>query len=169
MVDRSLLFWVTNAIAQGAYPLDEDFGRFRRAGITHLLNLDLPYVSVPADGLAAFEAVILQTIPDGRRVPDAKALEILDALHGALLVPDAKVYVHCHAGVSRSPTVVFLYLLACGRDAETVAERFGEHAAYARPGNPGLVDMALMDRVRAHGRDHYLPHPRPEAIAWPQS
>ena len=143
-------------------------GRFRKAGITHLLNLDLPYVSVPSEGLAEFKGVILQTIPDGRRIPDAKALEILDALHAALLAPDAKVYVHCHAGVSRSPTVVFLYLIACGRDAGTVAERFGEHAPYTRPGNPGLVDIALMEKVSEHGRDHYLPHPRPEAIAWPR-
>lgn len=169
MMDKSLthgLCWITKAIAQGAYPLDEDFARLRAAGVTHLLNLDLPYVTVPASGLAEFAAVILKTIPDGRRIPDGKALEILDAFHGAVTETGARVYVHCHAGISRSPTIVWLYLVACGRDPDEVAGRFLAGAPHAIPGNPALIDAALVAKVRAHGSARYQPHPRPEALKW---
>jgi len=166
MRDKSQIFWVTNAIAQGGYPLDEDFARLRAAGVTHLFNLDLPYVSVPVAGLGEFSAVILKTIPDGHRIPDATALEILDALHAAVTGPESKIYVHCHAGISRSPTVVWLYLVACGKEPDEVVERFAAGTPHAIPGNPALLDAALLEKVRAHGRARYLPHPRPEALAW---
>lgn len=39
MFEKRALFWMTKAIAQGGFPLDEDFADLRAAGVTHLVNL----------------------------------------------------------------------------------------------------------------------------------
>lgn len=166
MPNADNLFWITKAIAQGGFPLDEDFAVLRQAGVTHILNLDLPYKTVPLSGLSIFSAIVLKTIPDGRLVPAGKAVEILDALHRALALDDAKIYVHCSAGISRSPTIVWLYLVACGGDPDGVARRIMDGSPSAIPGNPALVDTELVEKMKAHARAYYLPHPRPEVLEW---
>lgn len=163
---RHGLFWITKAIAQGGFPLDEDFGALRQAGVTHLVNLDLPYFKATSLGQAGFTDIIVKMIPDGQRLPERTALEILNALHAILCRPGMKVYVHCNAGISRSPTIVWLYLVACGKDPDEVARRIIAGSPSAIPGNPALVDGELIEKVKAHGRAHYLPHPQPEVLEW---
>lgn len=166
MFEKRSLFWMTKAIAQGGFPLDEDFASLRAAGVTHLVNLDLPYRSATSLGPSGFTDLVLMMISDGRRLPERKALEILDALHAILSRPGMKVYVHCKAGISRSPTIVWLYLVACGKDPDEVARRMVAGSPFAIPGNPALVDEELLEKAREHGRTYYQPHPRPEVLEW---
>lgn len=166
MPDTPDIFWVTKAIAQGGFPLDEDFDALRQAGVTHLVNLDQPYFGATSLGQAGFTDIIIKMIPDGRRLPERTALETLHAMHSILCRPGMRVYVHCNAGISRSPTMVWLYLVACGKDPDEVARHIVAGSPSAIPGNPALVDLELLEKVKAHGRTHFQPHPRPEVLEW---
>ncbi len=103
------------------------------------------------------------SLVDLTRIPDDVAVNCLDRLHGMILAPSSKVYVHCIAGWNRSPTIVWLYLVACGIDPDMAKQLIASQNLDAVPGHPRLVDSLLVTKVQSHGRN-YLPHPRPEAI-----
>ena len=53
-----------------------------------------------------------------RVMPDDLALTCLATLHRMVCESEARVYLHCIAGQNRSPTVLWLYLVACGLPPE---------------------------------------------------
>jgi hypothetical protein len=70
--------------------------------------------------------------------------------------PESKVYVHCLAGQNRSPTVVWLFLIACGL-GPTKGKRFiTNRVCDAVPGHAALVDHRLIEKVRDYGRRNGL-------------
>ena len=56
----------------------------------------------------SFAEVAWVSLEDHRRLPFALAAEAIDTLHRLVSTPGAHVYVHCRAGVLRSPTVIWL-------------------------------------------------------------
>jgi hypothetical protein len=158
------IFWITRCIAQGGYPIDDDSQVLREGGITHLLNLDLPYSDLAGILACGLEGAIWKPITDGRPIPKLVALECLDTLHSVLRAPKSKVYVHCNAGVNRSPTIVLLYLMACGMTPRDACDRIMLASPHAVPGHPSLCNAELIALVQEHGRAHYLPLPRPEIL-----
>ncbi|KAJ3180849.1 hypothetical protein HDU85_003934 [Gaertneriomyces sp. JEL0708] len=90
--------------------------------ITHVLSLGLelsPFTRLKWKGIEVEDSVA------------ADMLGFLDEavafIHGALQEPNARVLVHCVAGVSRSPTVVLAYLMQhCGLSVEEALGRLRE-------------------------------------------
>lgn len=161
------MFWITRSIAQGGFPYDDEFGQLRAAGITHLFNVDLPYLDLPHLHALGFKECIWHSVIDGRRIPDATAKACLDDLHRILHDHTHRVYVHCHAGMNRSPTIVFLYLIALGLGEKEAADRLTSQNVHAIPGHPALCDANLLQSVRAYGQAHYLPLTRSEVLEAP--
>lgn len=132
-------------------------------GITHILNVgEAPSVLIATD--EPFQQIAWHPIVDLERVPDEAAVAILATLHGMVCQPSASVYVHCMAGWNRSPTIVWLYLVACGWDQEAAKSLVTRHAFDAVPGHPRLVDASLIASAQEFGKTTLLPHRRPEAI-----
>jgi len=111
-----------------------------------------------------FSGVLWKAIIDGRRIPDADFLDAMKALHDCVMEPDSKVYIHCHAGIQRSATILWLYLVACGLDPEETTNAILLRAPRTIPGHPALYDAKLLELSRKLGSETFLPHKRPEAL-----
>jgi Swiss Army Knife protein, DSP-PTPase phosphatase domain len=157
------VFRITRSICLGPFASPARQRGLIAAGITHLLNVsEAP--SVLAARAGGFREVVSYPIVDLERIPDDTAANCLDTLHRMVCEPDSQVYVHCVAGWNRSPTVVWLYLVACGLPPEEAKTTVEQGAPDAIPGHPKLVDAALVETVRRLGSCSFLPHPRPQAI-----
>jgi hypothetical protein len=128
----------------------------RELGVTHALNVgEASSVVTPAS--CGFAQVRDRAIVDLALIPDDVAIDCLDQLHQMLRSNDSKVYVHCIAGQNRSPTVIWLYLIACGvsRDkAKTIVEAGAPDAV---PGHKTLADSRLASMAEEYGRAHFQP------------
>lgn len=157
------VFWITRCIAQGGW-VGADLGkRLHEQGVTHLFNVgDARYPrAVKHIGFSGFA---WKPLEDLKRIPDERALEVLDKFHEFVVLPTSRVYIHCVAGQNRSPTILWLYLVACGMTQGEARSVISGRTFDAIPGHPLLIDEALVARVSEHGRSRYLPHVRPEAL-----
>lgn len=118
---------------------NEDFTHLQFLKITAILNLqddhDQGYGGIEAERLAAAQVgIVFESVPIEDFNNEALRLrvpECVDVLEG-LLQRGHAVYVHCHSGVTRSPTVVAAYLNWCsGWD-------LGSAIAHVRKCWPGL-------------------------------
>jgi len=160
---RSGVFWITRCIAQGAYPDNERVKALREKGITHILNVGgAPFEdSIKAHG---FLETRWEPFDDLVRIPNAVAITCINALFGMLRSPDSNVYIHCVAGQNRSPTILWLFYLSCGMDADVAKRMIEDRTLDAVAGHPKLVDDELIELVKAHGRSHFLPLRRSEIM-----
>jgi hypothetical protein len=78
---------------------------------------------------------------------------------------DSHVYVHCVAGHLRSPTILWLYLIACGIAPEEAREWITTRSPDAAPGGSRMIDESHIEFARQHGLANFQPHPRREALA----
>jgi hypothetical protein len=160
---RRRVFPVTRSLWLGPFASRERQPVLVASNVTHILNVgEAPSVLSARDG--PFHEVAWHPIADLERVPDELALACLATLHRMVCQPDARVYIHCIAGQNRSPTVLWLYLVACGAQDDRAKEVIEAAACDAIPGHGRLVDAALVELVRRFGGRSFLPHPRPEAL-----
>ena len=118
-----------------------------------------------ADG--PFQRIVWNPIEDLVRIPTTDAIACVSALHECVCDADSNVYIHCVAGWNRSPTVLWLYLVACGVDS-TVAKNMIESVSFdGVPAHPKLIDDILVHEITAYGATCFMPHPRPEALTAP--
>lgn len=157
---------MTQDLFVGRFASRKRLCELRDLNITDILNVsDTPNQLTTGDG--PFRSVTWLDIEDRTLIPTDTAIDAIDAIHRSLIEDAGRVYVHCMAGWNRSPTVLWLYLLACGLDSDEAARLICAIAFDAVPGHTLLVDSNLIAAVRSHGADNYLPHPRPSAIATP--
>ena len=71
--------------------------------------------------------------------------------------PDTKLYIHCSAGQNRSPTGLWLYLIALGMEREAAARLIVERCPDAVPGHSALVDDDLIAEIRSYGKAELRP------------
>jgi len=138
---------ITSRIYQGGWIVPQDIPELVQLGITHILNLDLPY----EDSLAFREAHLTLRnlyIPDYCLMKPQLVREVIDVIEESLSSPSHKLYIHCIVGVSRSPTVSWLYLIHTGFSPE-------EAAARAKP-NPVMVDDVMVQQLIAN-RPSFIP------------
>jgi protein-tyrosine phosphatase len=160
---RSIVFQITDSIWLGPFASPERKPSLTAAHITHILNVgEAPNVLSIADG--PFRDVIWHPIEDLERIPEHVAVECIESLHRMVLEVDARVYVHCIAGLNRSPTVVWLYLVACGIPPEEAKLLIEKRAPDAIAGHSKLVDAELVRAIQEIGYRRFLPHPRPIAL-----
>jgi hypothetical protein len=157
------MFRITTCLSVGRYASPERAGHLRAAGVTHVFNVsDAPSKVLAGEG--SFAAVEWVPIDDAERLTEAEAVRAIDTLHRLVCEPGAHVYVHCVAGQLRSPTVLWLYLIACGFDPAAARDVIESRAPDASPGARRLGDARVVYHVQLHGLRTYFPHPRPEAL-----
>lgn len=155
------MFRLTAALSVGRFPPAERAADLRSAGVTHVLNVS----GAPSQlDRADFRDIVWLPIDDAVSLRSATVLPILDALHHMTIGDDAHVYAHCAAGQLRSPTVLWLYLVACGADADAARAAIVARVPGADPGPDRWVPPDLVRLVREHGAARFLPHPRPAAV-----
>ena len=150
------IYWITRRIAQGRFATRERASHLRNEGITHILNVGESASIIKANDYG-FKDDRDCPVADFQRIPEAVALTCLDALHEMLLVKESKVYIHCVAGQNRSPTILWLYLVACGMPPAVAKFLITNHTLDAVPGHSQLVDDQLIAAVVAHGAKRFLP------------
>jgi hypothetical protein len=163
---RTKIYRIADSIWLGPFASPERKQALTSANITHILNVsEAPSVLSIADG--PFRNVVWHPIVDLELMMQASATDCLMSLHSMVSEPSARVYVHCIAGLNRSPTIAWLYLVACGllpRDATLMIEK---RAPDSIAPHKKLVDAKLIDAVRKLGAEHFLPHPRTGALSPP--
>lgn len=111
-----------------------------------------------------FKRLLWIPIEDLVLIPSATAIECVAALHEAVCDGDSNVYIHCIAGWNRSPTILWLYLAACGVEPEAAANLIGKSSYDAIPNHPKLIDSNLVNTICEYGAANFRPHPRPTAL-----
>lgn len=157
---RSRIFQVTNSLWIGPFASPERKSALVAAKISHILNVGEAPNALSADD-GDFREIAWHPIEDLVRVPESLAITCLETLHRMISSADANVYVHCIAGQNRSPSVVWLYLVACGVPGHTAKSLIERGAPDAIPAHPKLVDTDLIEFVTQFGRQRFLPHARP--------
>lgn len=160
---RRRIFWITHCIAQGPFPTDASRHLLIEDGITHVFNVsDAPSQLQP--GGDTIRNVADFSVFDGELFPPAIVMQCLESLHACLNESDAKLYIHCLAGHNRSPTMLWLYLIACGMELDEAKSIIEVRNPDAVAGNRHLVDDQLIEKVLELGRHKFLPLTRPTIL-----
>ena len=154
---------MTNDIYVGRFATRERLAELCRANITDILNVSNTPSQLKTDD-GPFRSVTWIDIEDRTLIPTDIAINAIDTIHRSLISGGGRIYVHCMAGWNRSPTILWLYLISCGLDSHDAARLICSEAFDAVPGHSLLVDSDLIATVQTHGRNNYLPHPRPASI-----
>jgi len=157
------MYRITQVLSIGPFATVERAEMLRAAGVTHILNVSggMSHLTADAHG---FQQVSWIPLEDFSRMPPHIATEILDTLHRMASEPGSHVYVHCVAGHLRSPTVLWLYLIALGIPPDVAQKWIEERSRDAVPGHNRMVDHQHVLLAQMHGLANYFPHPRPEII-----
>ena len=135
---------ITSRIYQGGWIGPQHIAELVQLGVMHIFNLDHPY----EESLPFIEAGITlhniyirdQCLMTPQMVRDAIAV-----IEKALSCPGHKIYIHCNEGVSRSPTITWLYLIYKGLSPE-------EATVKVRP-NRLLYDTGIVQQLIANQRE----------------
>jgi protein-tyrosine phosphatase len=141
---------ITSQIYQGGWIVPQDIPELVQLGITHILNLDLPY----EDSLAFREAHLTLRnlyIPDYCLMKPQLVREVIEVIEEFVSSPSHKIYIHCIVGVSRSPTISWLYLIHTGFSPEDAAAR-------VKP-NPVMYDDVMVQQLIANRPSFIQPSP----------
>ncbi len=156
------MYRITQCLSVGPFASPERAEKLRAAGVTHVLNVsDTPSDISTADG---FAGVAFVPMSDSRRLLPSTAVRAIDTLHEFVAVPDSHVYVHCVAGMIRSPTILWLYLLALGVPLQDARDWIETRSPVATAGHHRMVDREHVFLAQKHGRAHFFPHPRADII-----
>jgi len=157
------VYWITRRIAQGQFATRERAYYLQAEGITDVFNVGESTSIIRADDYG-FRSVQDFPVRDFQLIPKETALICLDALRAILCEVGSKVYIHCVAGQNRSPTILWLYFVACGMTREAAKSLIASHTMDAVPGHPQLVDNRLVTAVVAHGEKRFTPLPDPDIL-----
>lgn len=157
------IFQITRCLWLGPFASPQRLAQLREAGITHVLNVsDAP--SVLTAGESGLADIRWRPLEDFSQLPVEETLAALAELHVMAALQESRVYVHCIAGQNRSPTVLWLYLVACGIGPDEAKELISRRSPDAVPGHGRLVSVELVAAAQQHGRRHFLPLARQEII-----
>jgi hypothetical protein len=157
------MFRITECLSVGPFASPERAETLLAAGVTHVLNVsDVPSEISKSEG--GFRGVSWVSMSDSRRLLPSTAVWALSSLHQFVSVPDAHVYVHCVAGLVRSPTILWLYLIALGVPPKEARNWIETRSPKTNPGSSRMVDYEHVLLAQKHGLMHFFPHPRPNII-----
>ena len=155
------MYRITQVLSVGPFASAERAETLLATGVTHVLNVsDSPSVLVPSEN--GFQGVAWVPMSDSQRLPRSAAISALDTLHGFVSVPDSHVYVHCIAGIIRSPTILWLYLIALGVPPKDARVWIEQRSPTASAGSARMVGHEHIVLAQRHGLANFFPHPRPE-------
>jgi len=165
MVRDRGIFQITASLWMGAFATPERQRRLWELGITHVLNVGEAASILPSANAPPFRESAWHAIDDLQLISVMNASAILRMLHRMISEPESRVYVHCIAGQNRSPTIVWLYLVACGIAGDVARRQIETASPDAIPGHSKLVNPELVQAIQELGRSEFIPHPRKEALA----
>lgn len=156
------MFRVTECLSVGPFASVERAPQLLAAGVTHVLNVSHEPSVVSVN--SGFAGVAWVPMSDSRRLAPATAIWAIDTLHQLASAPDAHVYVHCVAGMVRSPTILWLYLIALGVPPKDARVWIETRSPRSSAGSAAMVDREHVRLAQMHGLMHFFPHPRPNLI-----
>ncbi len=157
------VYWITKRIAIGQFASTSRCEWLRQQGITHILNV-ADAEAPPASRESGFRDVLTVPIADLEVIALPAVLRCVDFIHDSLATRDTKLYVQCIAGQNRSPTILWLFLLASGMDPDAAKRIIVDSCPDSVPGHSALVDDELVAAVRAHGLNRRICAGDPSAI-----
>jgi hypothetical protein len=156
------MFRITECLSVGPFASPERAGRLLAAGVTHVLNVSDGPSAISA--AAGFREVAAVPMHDSRRLPASTMVWALDTLHRMASAPGAHVYVHCVAGQLRSPTILWLYLIALGVPPDDARDWIEDRSPDAVAGHDRMVGDEHVLFAQKHGLANFFPHPRADLI-----
>lgn len=150
---RTGIYWVAPRIAVGRFVDHRRRQDLLAQQVTHILNVS-DAESLPETKAAQFAQVCDVPIVDLAPIPIDSALQCMDTLRCSLSDKTSKIFVHCIAGQNRSPTVLWLFLMACGLDETEARERINRASPDAAPGHRLLISEPLLGQIRDYGARH---------------
>ena len=139
--------YVTDRLAVGGYIRDvENMRELAAAGFTHVINMMHEFDDHSINDGTGIEVLQNGTTDDFLPKPTTLFWKGVDFTLQAFENPSAKVYVHCAAGVHRSPLMVLAILRALGHDRKQAINMIAE----ARPqaNFPPVYVMSVEDFMR---------------------
>ncbi len=111
--------WVTDRIAVGGGIWnDENMAELARAGVTHVLDMQIEFDDTELAQPHGIRVLWNPTDDDFQPKPPELLQRGVEFAVEALNQPDAKVYIHCAAGVHRAPMMTLAVLCATGWEME---------------------------------------------------
>jgi hypothetical protein len=150
------VFWITPCIAQGAYPEPATIQHLLAHNVTHIFNVGTAPLGKDVSS-PPFREVIWRPFEDLIRIPDEVAIDCVGVLFQSLSADDSKVYIHCVAGQNRSPTILWLFLIACGLSPDDAKSAIEDRTLDAVAGHSKLIDDALVKTIQEHGKRNFQP------------
>ena len=160
---RYRVYWITKRIAQGQFVTPERAAVLCDQGVTDILNVG-EGESVVAASDFGFHSVVDVPVVDLELIPPEVAVTAMDALHKMLEAADSRVFVHCVAGQNRSPTILWLYFVACGLAADDARVLIARRSPDAVPGHGRMIDEHLVNLAQSHGELNYQPLADPSVL-----
>ncbi len=157
------MYRITQVLSVGRFASSERAEQLLAAGVTHILNVSSGPSQVSATE-GGFREVSWEPLEDHSRLSPHTLVGILDTLHRMTSEPDSHVYIHCVAGHLRSPTVLWLYLIACGVSPDDAREWIEQRSPDAAPGHARMVTHEHVRLAQQHGLANFQPHPRGKVI-----
>jgi protein-tyrosine phosphatase len=115
--------WVTGRIAVGGGIWSaENMDAVARAGITHIIDMQLEFDDTPLAEPLGIEVLWNPTDDDFQPKPPELFQRGVDFAQQALANDEARLFIHCAAGVHRAPMMTLAVLCAQGWDLETAVE-----------------------------------------------
>jgi len=111
--------WVTDRIALGGGIWNaKNMAELAQSGITHVIDMQIEFDDTPLGEEAGVRVLWNPTDDDFLPKPSELLERGVEFAEDALKDPDAKLYVHCAAGVHRAPMMTLAVLGAMGWDLE---------------------------------------------------
>lgn len=116
-------------------------------GVTDILNLDMNYLD-----LASFDFLNLNIsqilVHDVVPMNIDTALTVVESIYKSLSKPNSKIYIHCNAGLSRSPTAIWLYFISIGIPPNEASEKIWSVSEYLAAPEGILVKNINLDLIK---------------------
>ena len=111
--------WVTDRIAVGGgIWTDEKMIEVVRAGVTHIVDMQIEFDDTKLAEPYGVKVLWNPTDDDYQPKPGKLLRRGVDFSLAALEEPEAKVFIHCAAGVHRAPMMALAVLCAMGHELE---------------------------------------------------
>jgi protein-tyrosine phosphatase len=107
--------WLTDRIAVGGgIWTSENMAKVAKAGITHIIDMQIEFDDTPLGATHGIEVLWNPTDDDFETKPAWLFKRGVDFAEAALEGTDAKVFIHCAAGVHRAPMMALAILGSMG-------------------------------------------------------
>jgi protein-tyrosine phosphatase len=121
--DRMDMTWVTGRIAVGGGIWHaENMAEVARAGVTHIIDMQIEFDDTPLGMAHGIEVLWNPTDDDFEAKPRGLFQRGVEFARVALEGTDAKLFIHCAAGVHRAPMMALAVLCSMGWTPEAARE-----------------------------------------------